>query len=312
MLDPFFSPPKIFGTKVQVLADFLNLQTLPYHIHEIVIAFCFYTIIDTYVSQIISSRLFPKIYPSLSHRVKINWNIHFVSFVQSTVICLLALWVLWTDDERWDMDWRGRIWGYTGAGGLVQAFAMGYFLWDLMASIVHLDALGWSSLIHAICALLVVGIGFRPFANYYGLNFVLYELSTPFLNIHWFFDKFNMTGSKAQLYNGIVLLVTFFSCRLVWGVYQSARLYHDLWSSFHTSRAITAPEPRFSGGSEWELFRFLEESKELSLPTWLAWGYLATNTILTLLNFYWFNQMISAVSKRFSKKGKHTRVDKKE
>lgn len=177
MLDPFFSPPKTFGTKVQVLADFLDLQTLPYHMHEIIIAFCFYTIVDTYVSQIISSRLFPKIYPSLSHRVKINWNIHFVSFVQSTVICLLALWVLWTDDERWDMDWRGRIWGYTGAGGLVQAFAMGYFLWDLMASVVHLDSLGWSSLIHAICALLVVGIGFVSFYIFFGFYINTYPSS---------------------------------------------------------------------------------------------------------------------------------------
>jgi hypothetical protein len=36
----------------------------------------------------------------------------------------------------------------------------------------------------------------HPFANYYGLNFILYEISTPFLNIHWFFDKLNMTGSR--------------------------------------------------------------------------------------------------------------------
>jgi TLC domain len=56
----------------------------------------------------------------------------------------------------------------------------------------------------------------RPFANYYGLNFVLYELSTPFLNIHWFLDKLNVTGSRLQLYNGIALVVTFFACRVVW------------------------------------------------------------------------------------------------
>ncbi|KAF7864435.1 hypothetical protein EAF04_006569 [Stromatinia cepivora] len=177
MLDPFFSAPEIFVAKGKVLSDFLNLQSLPFHLHEIIAAFCFYTFIDTYGSYIILSQLFPNIYPSLAPRSKVNWNIHVVSFVQSTLICTLALWVLWTDEERWNMDWTSRIWGYTGAGALVQAFAMGYFLWDLMASVIHLDVLGLSSLIHAICAFLVVGIGFRPFANYYGLNFVLYELS---------------------------------------------------------------------------------------------------------------------------------------
>ena len=51
--------------------------------------------------------------------------------------------------------------------------------------------------------------------NYYGCVFLLYELSTPFLNIHWFCDKLNLTGSKIQLYNGFLLLGTFFLCRLV-------------------------------------------------------------------------------------------------
>ncbi|KAF7907057.1 uncharacterized protein EAF01_004644 [Botrytis porri] len=198
------------------------------------------------------------------------------------------------------MDWTGRIWGYTGALGLVQAFAMGCFLWDLMASVVHFDILGWGLLIHAIYAILAVGIGFRLFANYYGQNFVLDELSTPFLNIHWFFDKLNMTGSKAQLYNGTILLSTFLSCRLVWGIYQPAKLYQDVWRAFHTPN-ISVPEFKGPGGLEWDVFRFSRGSEELTLPIWLAWGYLGTNTILTLLNIYWFKQMISAVLRRFPK-----------
>ena len=54
----------------------------------------------------------------------------------------------------------------------------------------------------------------RPFVNYYGCIFILWELSTPFLNIHWFLDKVNMTGSRAQLYNGYLLLFSFFSSQL--------------------------------------------------------------------------------------------------
>lgn len=69
----------------------------------------------------------------------------------------------------------------------------------------------------------------RPFLNYYASVFILYELSTPFLNIHWFFDKLGMTGSKAQLYNGIILLVTFFTSRLIWGVGQSFMVWYDMY-----------------------------------------------------------------------------------
>lgn len=58
------------------------------------------------------------------------------------------------------MDWAGRIWGYTGAMGLVQALAGGYFVWDLIASIVHFNELGPGSLAHAVSALLVTSLGF--------------------------------------------------------------------------------------------------------------------------------------------------------
>lgn len=116
----------------------------------------------------------------------------------------------------------------------------------------------------------------RPFCNYYGLNFVLYELSTPFLNVHWFMDKLDMTGSTAQLVNGIVLITTFGASRLVWGTYQSVRMYQDIWTAFETP-----------GG--------------LPVPPWLAIAYVVSNTTLSALNFYWFGRMITAMKKRFEK-----------
>jgi hypothetical protein len=35
------------------------------------------------------------------------------------------------------------------------------------------------------------------------------------------------------------------------------------------------------------------------LPMWLVYVYLLGNTALSLLNFYWFSQMVKAVRKRF-------------
>ena len=125
----------------------------------------------------------------------------------------------------------------------------------------------------------------RPFVNYYGVNLILYELSTPFLNIHWFMDKTGLTGSRAQLINGIMLLATFGGSRLVWGSYQSIMMYRDIWAAY------TQPG-------------------ELPVPSWLALAYVTSNSILSALNFYWFSKMITAVQKRFKKPDPN--VEKKE
>lgn len=53
-----------------------------------------------------------------------------------------------------------RVYGYTGAGGLVQAMAAGYFLWDLMISTVHFKIFGPGLWFHAISALWVFSFGF--------------------------------------------------------------------------------------------------------------------------------------------------------
>ncbi len=58
------------------------------------------------------------------------------------------------------MGWRERVWGYTGATGMVQGFAAGYFLWDLLASIKHVDIHGWGALAHAGSALVISSLGF--------------------------------------------------------------------------------------------------------------------------------------------------------
>ena len=58
------------------------------------------------------------------------------------------------------MDWRERVWGYTGGGGLVIALATGYFAWDLLMSATHVGIFGWGLLAHALSALSVYSLGF--------------------------------------------------------------------------------------------------------------------------------------------------------
>ena len=58
------------------------------------------------------------------------------------------------------MDWEQRVWGYTGAGGMVEAFAAGYFLWDLWICMNNVGVFGVGLLLHAIAALGVFALGF--------------------------------------------------------------------------------------------------------------------------------------------------------
>lgn len=147
----------------------------------------------------------------------------------------------------------------------------------------------------------------RPFLNYYASVFILYELSTPFLNVHWFCDKLGMTGTKLQLYNGIVLLITFFSARLIWGVGQSAVVWYDMYRALYTgpnteymSVTPAGAEKLLPGGED--VMVFAREAGPL--PVWLVAVYLASNLTLTALNFVWFGKMIKAVRKRFVPSGK--------
>ena len=53
-----------------------------------------------------------------------------------------------------------RVYGYTGASGLIQAFAAGYFIWDLIVSTRHIGIFGLGIWAHAVSALCVFSFGF--------------------------------------------------------------------------------------------------------------------------------------------------------
>jgi len=167
----------------------------------------------------------------------------------------------------------------------------------------------------------LTGCAQRPFCNFYGPTFILYELSSPFLNIHWFCDKLDLTGSPLQWYNGMVLLGTFFGCRLVWGTYQSVQVFRDLWEAINLNPAITrgmvgsvsgsTPHPLFAArdgqlclgdmkcvAAQAEVMKFAGNGVD-AVPLWLAGTYLGANLLLNSLNWIWFGRMIETVMKRF-------------
>lgn len=165
MIDPLPSNPQFLQNLIEPLAARVGLQTVHLHTHEIIFAFALYQFLDSWVAPTVSTWLFPTFYPDLPLRTKINWNIHLVSLFQSVLICTLAFWVIIYDNDRRFLDANGRILGYNGATGMTQAFAAGYFLWDVLISVRSFSILGPGSLAHAISALIIVCLGFVSLVN---------------------------------------------------------------------------------------------------------------------------------------------------
>lgn len=159
MLDPF-PPPRWLQDLVTPWAESLHLYSLPYHVHEIIFAFVFYQTLHSYISPRLSRAIFPRQYTQLPARTQLNWDIHVVSLVQSLLVNGVALWVMFADGERKEMTLHERIHGYTGALGLMQALATGYFLYDVIVCTVHVNLFGPGMLLHGISAFCVYILGF--------------------------------------------------------------------------------------------------------------------------------------------------------
>lgn len=159
MLDPLPVPP-FLRDAVQPLADSLHLKTLPLHIHEVLIAFVFYNLIDGVVSPYFSALLMGKTYREFPPRTRLQWNMHVTSTINAVILSSGAIYVLLHDNDRLNDTWEERLFGYTGLSGLVQAISAGYFFWDLTVSTANVKYLGAPDLIHAIVALTIAVLGF--------------------------------------------------------------------------------------------------------------------------------------------------------
>lgn len=149
----------------------------------------------------------------------------------------------------------------------------------------------------------------RPFIYFYAPIFLLYELSSPFLNIHWFCDKLNLTGSLVQAINGVLLVGTFFGCRLIYGNINSFWVFYDVFHAIYFGQ--TDITNSLSGvpviHSAQQLMQIYDDEQGQRLafaggravPVWMGFVYLASNLTLNSLNVYWFGKMVATIRKRF-------------
>lgn len=226
-------------------------------------------------------------YKTLPRKTRIGWHVHLVALVHACIITPLAAaqWYYVRQDGGLDGGKHplaiNRLHGYTQETGNVYAIALGYFAWDVVVSALF-D--GPAFIAHGVVAMtafafvyvswngeLITSRGIsltsmatlqHPIFMYDGLGFLLWELSTPFLNIHWFLDKMGKTGSTAQLINAFFLLSSYVLARLTFGVYNSFSWFKMV--NFPASPHVPA------------------------IPLGLKAFYSIGNITLNTLNFIWF------------------------
>ncbi|GAA5976959.1 hypothetical protein JCM10908_005692 [Rhodotorula pacifica] len=266
-------PHRAFVKLARPLGDRLGLTALPEVAHLTVLA-CLASFAAQKLSARVSPRLFGSYYPA-SRVKRDDWDLHMVGWLYAFIAEPIALHLLRHPSASLSAD---PLYGVALPEQRLSAIAAGYFVWDAFVTARHIGTQGVGFFLHGAVCLVAFLFTLRPFVLWCGPNFLIWELSTIFLNMHWLLDKLHMTGSIAQMINGFFLVASYVVVRLIMGTYNSIRLWKLLVPAVGDN-SLNALRVRDAGS--------------------LRWLYLVLNLAANSLNFYWFRLMLLALRKRF-------------
>lgn len=190
---------------------------------------------------------------------RLKWG-HMTASLLHAVIASAWSAYLWYDGSL-GISAEARMWGYTKPLGHMLSFSLGYFMWDVCCCLWHIKIYGGGFLTHALLGLIGLATAFIPFMMYPASRFLLFEVSTIFINIHWFLENLGYGGSILMIINDGIVLLAYLLVRLILGSFFTYEFMHDLW----------------------EL--------QSSLPMALCIISIVANFVTHLLNFYWFYRL---------------------
>ncbi len=199
---------------------------------------------------------------SKSRKDQLSAMVRVPSLLNCALVVPVAFHLLRTD-RALDAD---RFFGSSTGGNVLMALAAGFFVFDLTHSMF--DFQGLPFLVHAVLCSAVYCLALTlPYVQYFGCVYLLFELSTVWLNAMWFVKFVYGLPEKSLVYRvcAAAFALTFFASRIVFGKYSNYVFYRELLLRYHEQHApVTA------------LFVF-------------------ANVALTVLNHYWFYRVISVI-----------------
>eukprot|EP01116_Phalansterium_solitarium_P023070 TRINITY_DN7891_c0_g1_i1.p1 TRINITY_DN7891_c0_g1~~TRINITY_DN7891_c0_g1_i1.p1 ORF type:complete len:259 (+),score=23.35 TRINITY_DN7891_c0_g1_i1:63-839(+) len=230
-----------------------------------------------FISRWFFAIVLPSVYPKLDRRDQRNWDVRVVSTIHAITVVVLSIPVL--SEPQLIEDEVSRALAYSSKAAFLYSLSAGYFLFDIFITILHKQGTGF--VVHGVVCFFVYVFALAPFLMYYGAVFLLFEASTPFLNNHWFIDRVRskLPGragmcDQFQRFNGLALLLLFFSVRVCYGLYQSIRFAVSVYYAFDRS------------------------------PLLLVLFYSISNIVLNSLNLFWFKKLLVSAVQKFGRKGK--------
>ncbi|KAH3902482.1 Tda4p SCDLUD_000059 [Saccharomycodes ludwigii] len=253
-------------------SPFKNLTDSLYliHLHEIVGSFIFYQfILYQWLAPNFNKFFFRKAYTKIEDKkLKVNFDIHVVSMVQCLISIYLVLPPAITQPFGLNIN------SYTDSyNSMVSSVSVGYFLWDLCVCVQHFNLFGLQFLCHCLASLFVFFSTLRPFCQSWVCKFLIFEASTPFVNINWFISVLVKQNGNIKIptwfnvLNGISLILVFFLVRIVWGF---------------TAISVLA----------YQAYKIWDE-----VPHGLMSIILMINFLLDFLNIFWLSKMLKIAKK---------------
>ena len=213
-------------------------------------------------------------FEKLQGEKRVNFKMHVISLMHALLVSALVPFIIFDPVHQAD-----KIFGQSRFAESVASISLGYFIWDIVMCLKYHKLNGYAFLFHAVTGFFLTLGTFQPLFQYYLGVFLAFEISTVFLNVHWFCDKFDLSGSFFQLANGVCLLVAFFIVRICFGTFEIVQM--------------------ISMG--------LKSSDKVSLG-WLSF-YTVASFLMQLLNYKWFFQIAKSVASRVKTEGKFKKTN---
>eukprot|EP01023_Acetabularia_acetabulum_P031766 TRINITY_DN29728_c0_g1_i2.p1 TRINITY_DN29728_c0_g1~~TRINITY_DN29728_c0_g1_i2.p1 ORF type:complete len:284 (+),score=27.14 TRINITY_DN29728_c0_g1_i2:42-854(+) len=180
--------------------------------------------------------------------------------------------------------WENTMHNTSTASEFLVMISCGFFLHDLVMCLMRVQEDGVQFFLHGLACCTAYTFGcVTGLMHWYGAAFLMWELSTPFLHLRWILYKLGLQETKIYFWNGVLLFVSFFFARNVFGLWTSKIWFDAL------IKEVTHPHE----GS-------------LKLPILIPLS--AANICLNILNFFWFYKLCRVAFDVFVKKESLTKI----
>lgn len=201
------------------------------------------------------------------------WAASMVSTVHALLVTVLAFVALWQQPSLLLSD---DFFESTPLSLLTLRIFVGYVLADLAPSLYY--NFRWAGAIPNLChhcftILSWMGMGAGGYSQGLSLVLISCEITTPFINMRWFFDKCGMKETRLFKINGLCMLILWFIFRIV-GYFSAA--------------------PRI----------YSHRQGVLALPAFEMFIYLFSYVVGGVLMLLWFSKMVSGALKMMKGKKK--------